>query len=212
MDFSNKRIIKPWGNEYELFSNENVSLWHLTIKPGQCTSLHSHPNKKTGLLVLEGAVELSFLNSKNKLLPSEKIMIRPGVFHRSTNRLSTNLELLEIETPVNKEDIIRLTDDYGRSGTIFETGQTYEDIEFVNLQCDKIESIGACKICPIKISRISELDKLIDGHNYIVLEGGIITDFCKVVAPGDISSKRDLVLLATQFTLLDSFILDIYAA
>tara|TARA_R110000824_G_scaffold218232_2_gene404755 strand:- start:5 stop:640 length:636 start_codon:yes stop_codon:yes gene_type:complete len=207
-EFQNKLIVKPWGSEYELFANENVSIWHLTIKPGESTSLHCHPNKKTGLLVLEGAAEVSFLNSKHKLLPSEKVMIRHGVFHRTTNKLSTDLQLLEIETPNDKTDIIRLKDEYGRSGKSFEEGQNYKEMILPRLHESFV--VGSCHIVPLRINNIDELDNFTDNHNYMILEGGVVTDFCGVISPGDISNKKDLITLAKQFTLLPSFICDIY--
>lgn len=209
MNYQNGKIIKPWGNEYELFVNENVSIWHLTIGPGHCTSLHSHPNKKTGLLILDGAAELSFLNSKTNLLPAEKIMIRHGVFHRTKNQLSTDLQLLEIETPVDKTDIVRLQDTYGRSGQEFGFGQTYEDVVIPKLELNHCLSLGVCNILPIEITCINQLQNLIDKHNYMILDGGVTAGFCDVIGPGDIASKKDLVTLASQFQFLPSYILDI---
>jgi len=102
-----KTVIKPWGCEYLLYQNDNVAIWHLYIDAYQETSLHSHPNKKTGLIVLNGAAKVSFLDNDTKLFYGEKIMIRHGVFHKTKSMTDTTLQLLEIETPVNKEDIVR---------------------------------------------------------------------------------------------------------
>ena len=100
--------------EYLLFENQDVAIWHLFIEKWKCTSLHCHPNKKTGLVVLGGAAKVDFLNGTNKLFAGEKVMIRHGVFHRTTNMVSETLQMLEIETPVDKSDILRLEDNYGR--------------------------------------------------------------------------------------------------
>ena len=48
---------KPWGCEFLAYENDNVAIWHLLIDPWAETSLHCHPNKKTGLIVLEGGGE-----------------------------------------------------------------------------------------------------------------------------------------------------------
>lgn len=45
-----RAVKKPWGEEYLLYQNDDVAIWHLYIDPKQKTSLHSHPNKKTGLV------------------------------------------------------------------------------------------------------------------------------------------------------------------
>ena len=72
-----KATKKPWGKEYLLYQNDDVAIWHLFIEPGQSTSLHCHPSKKTGLVVLDGAAKVSFIGGGGeKLFPGEKVMIR----------------------------------------------------------------------------------------------------------------------------------------
>ena len=56
-------VRKPWGFEYPLIETDEVGLWFLNLDPGASTSLHCHPKKKTGLVVLSGEVEVDFLNS-----------------------------------------------------------------------------------------------------------------------------------------------------
>ena len=107
---------KPWGYEYLIYENDEVAIWHLFINKWESTSMHCHPNKKTGLLVLCGGAKISFLNGHQKVFAGEKVMIRHGVFHQTMNMTSEILQLFEIETPVNKADIIRLEDCYGRAG------------------------------------------------------------------------------------------------
>ena len=60
-------VSKPWGYEYLVFETKEVALWLLYIKEGGKTSLHCHPNKTTGLILLDGKAEVSFLNDTNKL-------------------------------------------------------------------------------------------------------------------------------------------------
>ena len=107
---------KPWGYEYLIYQNDEAAIWHLFINKWESTSMHCHPSKKTGLLVLCGGAKISFLNGHQKVFAGEKVMIRHGVFHKTMNMTSEMLQLFEIETPVNKEDIIRLEDCYGRAG------------------------------------------------------------------------------------------------
>ena len=54
-------VEKPWGYEYLAYENKDVALWALYISYDQETSLHCHPNKDTGLIVLDGSVNVSFL-------------------------------------------------------------------------------------------------------------------------------------------------------
>ena len=63
--YKNVIVDKPWGYEYLAYENEHVGLWFLHIKKDHQTSLHCHPKKDTGLIVLDGAVDVSFLNDIN---------------------------------------------------------------------------------------------------------------------------------------------------
>jgi len=121
---SHKSVIvqKPWGYEYLAYENENVALWVLHIKKGHSTSMHCHPNKTTGLIVVSGSVEMKFIADSKRLDAPAKQMIRRGLFHQ-TCAVSDDVIVFEIETPVNKNDLVRLLDTYGRA-------QGYENSEF----------------------------------------------------------------------------------
>jgi hypothetical protein len=119
-DLNKKCIVKPWGFEFELFSNKISAVWCLYIKKNSSTSLHCHPTKKTGYLLVSGEVEIEFLSSKIRLVAGQKINFRPGLFHKTT-ALSENVFVLEIETPINKNDLVRLEDISGRIDSAYET-------------------------------------------------------------------------------------------
>jgi mannose-6-phosphate isomerase-like protein (cupin superfamily) len=113
-------VPKPWGYEYLFFENQKLGIWFLNINGKQKTSLHCHPNKKTGLIVLNGKANLSFLTGHRLLSSLNKTMIFKGVFH-STKALSKNgVQLLEVECPKNKKDLIRIDDSYGRQDKGYE--------------------------------------------------------------------------------------------
>lgn len=114
IDFSKLVVNKPWGYEYLVYSNPAVEIWSLFIKKLASTSMHCHPNKKTSLILLEGSAIFSSLNEEVKLNFLDAIVMEPGVFH-TTQAISENgIHLLEIETPPDKYDLIRLQDRYGR--------------------------------------------------------------------------------------------------
>ena len=54
--FYDLRIVyKPWGYEYTIYRNLNhLSVTLLKINYNQKTSLHCHPKKKTGFIVVSG--------------------------------------------------------------------------------------------------------------------------------------------------------------
>ncbi|MFI5405172.1 MAG: hypothetical protein ACHQ1D_01530 [Nitrososphaerales archaeon] len=193
---------KPWGNEYCLYQNKDLAIWKLTINPGQCTSLHSHPQKKTNLLVLDGAAEVSFLSGLHRLFPGEKIQIFAGSFHRTTNKLSTKLELLEIEAPNIKSDLVRIKDDYGRPK--YYTDEEKIEIEESFTLGETTQKIGSCFLQIVDVGEIRE------GY-YCFLSGGIFHEETPIVKVGDVISKDNLERLMLSFRLDPSKAINIRA-
>lgn len=117
-------IPKPWGNEYIAFENKHLSIWLLNIKKGQKTSLHCHPNKKTGLILLSNQAKISLIERSFKIKGLSKIMIRNECFHQ-TEALDKDICVLEIETPKNKKNLVRIKDSYGRKNKGYESEITW---------------------------------------------------------------------------------------
>lgn len=107
-------VSKPWGSEYLLFQNDDVAIWILEIEAGHGTSMHCHPEKNTSLLALGGEGCCRTLNTEYALRPGSGVYFGKKVFHQSLNRSDRRLYLMEIESPVDKYDLVRLQDDYGR--------------------------------------------------------------------------------------------------
>jgi mannose-6-phosphate isomerase-like protein (cupin superfamily) len=113
-DYRDRVVLKPWGHEYLILQNEHVAVWFLHIKSGHSTSMHCHPQKKTCLIVLSGSALCNTFHHRNYIDGVSAVMIEKGVFH-STHAMSPDgIDLIEIETPPNKTDLVRFNDGYGR--------------------------------------------------------------------------------------------------
>lgn len=113
-------VVKPWGHEFLIFDRPEIAAWLLRINPGHSTSMHCHPGKRTSLLVLQGQALCNTFESRNYLGPGEAVVLEPRVFH-STKALSPGgLVLIEVESPRNKGDLVRLSDVYGRESFGYE--------------------------------------------------------------------------------------------
>lgn len=209
---------KPWGYECLAFQNENVAVWHLFIEPGEETSLHCHPNKKTGLVVLDGTAEISFLSGKQELKPLSKIMIRHGVFHRTKNIDNEVLQLFEIETPPNKADLVRIKDKYSRSTNYkiedtLEIDQKYtwnfkRTPHFVDISSQLKNKTGsliyeARYINLVNPKTFKHLREHIFANKaiYMITNGGVYTDNICVCGPGDTVYGDVLTFLSNEFSL-----------
>ena len=188
-----RAVKKPWGEEYLLYQNDNVAIWHLYIHPKEQTSLHSHPNKKTGLLVLDGVAKIRFLSNEQVLFAGDKTMIRHGVFHQTYNPVRCMLQLLEIETPVDKTDIVRLEDDYGRAGTTNmgdDAGEVYRIPDLKN-SC----IVGDCLLYHTSIDNVT-----VDDYDHVMITSGCISSFGQnVCEPGDIISTENFKIMSSKF-------------
>ncbi|MCK9581992.1 MAG: hypothetical protein M0Q92_16300, partial [Methanoregula sp.] len=119
-DYNGVVVRKPWGYEYLFFENQHVAVWFLHIKKDAKTSMHCHPNKKTSLINLHGKLETSILTETFILEEKNALVIEGGVFHSTAAISDEGAFLLEIETPPNKSDLVRLKDAYGRENKGYE--------------------------------------------------------------------------------------------
>jgi mannose-6-phosphate isomerase-like protein (cupin superfamily) len=109
-------IEKPWGYEYRVYTDCFYDVWQLCLRPGQSTSLHCHPRKVTALICLAGELgRVRLLDQDQQLTPREWLTLGKGVFHTTENLGDGDLDLLEVEVPRNKLDLLRATDRYDRA-------------------------------------------------------------------------------------------------
>jgi mannose-6-phosphate isomerase-like protein (cupin superfamily) len=120
-------IKKPWGHEYRVYADNFYDIWKLSLFVGQSTSMHCHPRKETALLCLAGTGKIQFLDETRLIQKLDFIYIGKGVFHSTENIGNTDLELVEVEIPRNKLDLVRFADNYGRKGKHYER-------KFLNLE------------------------------------------------------------------------------
>lgn len=188
LNIYNSKVIKPWGYEYLAYQNDEVGLWILHIAPHHSTSMHCHTKKTTGLIVLDGQIEISFIGDSATLNKLDKRMIRRGLFHSSKSVCLNETILLEIETPNNKSDLVRLSDNYGRKLTPYEKEFEAPDKNFLIIN-DSIKEYqyADCEIKLFTYKNADEFTKLDDNTLLVFLKGGISTDQNeKVVIPGDV--------------------------
>ncbi len=210
IDYSNKLVKKPWGYEYLIYENGKVAVWMLNIEPGKNTSLHCHTKKKTGLILLEGeiSVELGFYETKNLSAP-DKVMLRPGLFH-SSKSLNATSKLLEIETPIDKEDLVRFEDNYGRQEKPYEDNKFFSDLgtkEILFKDPGKFKQEYNYKESIVKFERHYDCANLInksDDTIFAVLNGGLFSGDSQIVlSPGEVVRTETIKKLSEVFKIKD---------
>ena len=213
-DIDYKKVIveKPWGHEYLIYDNGLVGIWYLHINQGDKTSMHCHPRKKTGLILLRGEAVLSFFNDSTTLKPLNKMMIREGLFHSTCATAPQGADILEVETPCNKGNLVRFDDEYGREDKPYEGRESYKErtsecLYIENPQEGKSDHYKHCgyKMSCEKVSGIAQLSSRANEEIIIVLSGGLLSKSREpVLKGGDVVSSDTLRRLSERFTLLDN--------
>jgi mannose-6-phosphate isomerase-like protein (cupin superfamily) len=120
-EFRGVLVPKPWGCEYLCGRNRSLEVWELRLDPASSTSSHCHPNKDTLNLVLDGSVVLETLGGRRRMSAGDFVGLKAGAIHRTVNDApDISVRLLEIESPPDKYDLIRVKDAYGRESLGYE--------------------------------------------------------------------------------------------
>lgn len=200
----NYYVPKPWGREYICWESEDCAIWVLEINENKSTSFHCHTEKNTGLVVLEGEVNLKLINSEYNFKSLEKINIFRGRFHQST-AVGGSAVMIEVESPVKKKDLIRWEDSNGRKNSLYENEKViFEHPEnIIKLGNKEVHTkTQIYKNLTLDIYNPEEYNLSNKKHSlYILLAGAIVENNEKIVIPGDAMSNEVLAKILARFTL-----------
>jgi mannose-6-phosphate isomerase len=114
---------KPWGHEliFAAFGDKYIGKI-IHVNQGQSLSLQYHQEKDETISVISGEALFQYGPSSDELTdrqfgPGDTIHLPAGVLHRIT--ALSDLDFAEASTayPGWREDVVRLEDRYGRTGT-----------------------------------------------------------------------------------------------
>lgn len=214
MGYKDVVVNKPWGYEYLVYENDHVGLWFLHIDKDQATSMHCHPKKNTGLVLLDGRATTSFLNDSIKMVGLKKLMIRRGLFHSTRAAGAPGADIFEIEAPRDKKDLVRLEDAYGRKGTPYEDKKHEKARDETCLWIDdpprgekKCYYFCNCEIFAESIVKKEDLMSRDDEVLFIFLKGAVVSSKKDLIAqPGDVISGRTLKRLLNSFDITEEVV------
>jgi mannose-6-phosphate isomerase len=116
-----KRVEKPWGYELWWARTERYVGKILHVRKGESLSLQYHRVKDETILVHSGRLLFETRPAgedgdlqRIELAPGDSFHITPGTRHRMTGLEDT--DIIEVSTP-ELDDVVRLEDRYGRTGT-----------------------------------------------------------------------------------------------
>jgi mannose-6-phosphate isomerase len=114
-----RRVLKPWGYELWYALTERYAGKVLHVERGHRLSLQFHERKDESCYLLSGRLLLvrgpSVAQLDETVLDTGAVWRnRPGDVH--TIEALEDSDVLEVSTP-DLDDVVRLTDNYGRAGT-----------------------------------------------------------------------------------------------
>lgn len=110
-----KTIKKPYGINSIIYLSGSFGISFVSMRPGATTSLHYHHERAEYFFIRKGILTFYFDQSEHLIQNGKTSRSIPGQPHRLSNCSDSQLEILEIFTPPNIDDKIRVEDFYGRT-------------------------------------------------------------------------------------------------
>ena len=212
VDYLKNIVKKPWGYEYVIYSDKNkIAITYLNINFKKQTSLHCHPKKKTGFIILKGRakVQIGIYKKNSKIFgPNSRLVFRPGLFHSLKSVSKKGLIALEFEAPFLKEDLVRLNDKYGRASKGYEGKKSFKTM--INLTKFKkpkkneklIYKLNNTVITIENVTKIKKLLNYKDDSTSAILDGALVdTKGQNVISYGEVIKTNTIGILAKTFKL-----------
>jgi len=111
-----ERTQRPWG-WYETVSEvPGNKIKRIGVLPGQQLSLQKHHQRAEHWVVVQGTVRVTLDDLVFDLVAGQHCDIALGQVHRLTNLTTGPVEIVEVQfgAYLGEDDIVRLSDDYGR--------------------------------------------------------------------------------------------------
>lgn len=109
---------RPWGAYRVIGQGSRYKVKEIIVSPGARLSLQMHHHRAEHWVVVSGSAMVTHDGQETLVREGETIHIPLGCVHRVTNPGKIALVLVEVQIGayLEEDDIVRITDDYGRAG------------------------------------------------------------------------------------------------
>ena len=116
-EHSGERTERPWGWFETVCELDGSKIKRIGVLPGQQISLQKHRHRREHWVVTAGVARVTLDDQEFDLGLGQSCDIRLGQVHRLANRSAEPCEIVELQFGdiLSEDDIIRLSDDYGRT-------------------------------------------------------------------------------------------------
>lgn len=112
------RTYRPWGWFQNIDEGPRFKVKRICVKPGAQLSLQKHWHRSEHWVVVTGTAIVTRGAEDFMLRENESTFLPAGTIHRLSNPGQVDLHMIEVQSGeyVGEDDIVRIADDYGRSG------------------------------------------------------------------------------------------------
>lgn len=109
---------RPWGSYTVLEEAPTFKVKRIEVLPGKRLSYQKHSQRAEHWFVVQGTAKVTLDDNEITVRAGESIDIAVGTAHRVENPGNEDLIFIEVQRGnyLGEDDIVRLQDDYGRTG------------------------------------------------------------------------------------------------
>ena len=109
---------RPWGEYDILLDSDTCKVKRITVNPKQRLSYQYHYKRSETWIIVSGAGVVTLDDIDQSVAPGDVITINPEQRHRVCSSKDETLVFIEVQrgSYFGEDDIVRLSDDYGRLG------------------------------------------------------------------------------------------------
>jgi mannose-6-phosphate isomerase len=110
--------VRPWGSYTVLDDEGTHKVKRIVVRPGKRLSYQRHGRRSEHWFILRGRAQAILDGVPRELTSGDSLDIPAGTDHRIGNIGDIDLVFVEVQHGeyFGEDDIVRLEDDYGRSG------------------------------------------------------------------------------------------------
>ncbi len=112
-----KRVYRPWGYYQEVEIGDRFKVKRLMVKSESKTSVQVHYHRSEHWVVVSGTASVLLGDETRLVHENESVYIPAGMVHAVENPGKIDLHLIEVQSGsyLGEDDIVRITDIYGRA-------------------------------------------------------------------------------------------------
>lgn len=120
---AHREVFRPWGSYDSIDLGLRYQVKRITVKPGARLSVQMHHHRAEHWVVVSGTARVTNGQESFLVTENQSTYIPVGQTHSLENPGTIPLELIEVQSGsyLGEDDIVRLSDNYGRVGKKFQT-------------------------------------------------------------------------------------------